>query len=150
MCRPTLLLYRCTAGLCKSTHSLVTPYNFLLCICVGAPAGTSSRYISSFSPHPSPYSQSLSCLGAGKQQATVLLDLWLFSTNCQFSSGNPFTFLKFTHASFPKEDRLSLGGDSGIAPASDLNPRESHDPKSSRSCSPATEKAGGRCLAQYV
>lgn len=39
---------------------------------------------------------------------------------CQLSSGNTFMLLKSTHASVPKEDRLRLGGDFSIAPASQL------------------------------
>lgn len=72
-----------------------------------------------------PCSQSLSCLRAEKQQAAAVGFTAVPDKFCQLSSGNPFTFFKFTHASFPKEDRLGLGGGSSIAPASDLNQKNS-------------------------
>lgn len=63
---------------------------------------------------------------------------------CWLSNGNPFTVLKFTHASFTKEDRLGLGRDSSIARASDLN----HG--GSQRNFPTIVGAGRCCFTHYV
>ena len=103
------------------THSAV--YSSLLCacsICIRMQAGTGICYTWVSSPLPVPQLlQSWKTTGHRSAGFTAVPDKL-----CRLSCGNPFTFLKFTHASFPK-NRLGLGDDSSIAPASDLHHRRS-------------------------